>query len=568
MAKKTAGKKTEQPDRRLRNGLEISVLLSPFLIGLFFPWTAAAEVLWLLILLVLTQRKTGLCVSLSPCLTASVSIPLFLLLGGLWGADHGMALPGVLQFLPLPLFVLLTGQLEPEERPELLRFFPESAAVMVLLSALLSRIPGSAPFFLVNGRQGGFFQYPNTYALYLLTALVLLLFGRKRAPAHRIVLLLLLSGGILFSGSRTVMALLLVVLVFFCFWEKDRRLRLAGAGALILMLGGGALYVLITGSTGGIGRFWSSSLSSSELLGRFLYARDALPVILRHPLGLGYMGYLRLQGSFQTGVYTVTHVHNEFLQLLLDAGWIPAVLLLRALLCAVRGKEKSTLRLILLAVICLHCLLDFDTQFTSVAMLFFLAMDTAPKGRKAVRPRGAVYAGAALLAAFSVWIGTASGFLWNRDPSAAAAIYPGYTTALIRCLPLEGETTETELADRILSLCDSVPIAWDIKAREALSQENTEEMMRSKREAIRCAKYSLPEYQDYILLLERAVSLPGISETEREACRAEMAAIPGMLEKVKAETSVLGWKIRDLPNLELSPTWLETVTRVSGQPAF
>ena len=46
------------------------------------------------------------------------------------------------------------------------------------------------------------------------------------------------------------------------------------------------------------GRFLTTSLHSSTLLGRLLYAQDALPVILRHPFGLGYRSYTYMQGSF------------------------------------------------------------------------------------------------------------------------------------------------------------------------------------------------------------------------------------------------------------------------------
>ena len=566
MARKVTGKKTERADRRLQNALERFILITPFLIGLFFPWTSAAAVLWLLVLLIQTQRRSGLTVCLSPCLLLSCSIPLLLAAGALWGVDRGMSLPGVLQFLPLPLFVLLLEQIEAKERFSLLRYLPEAAAVMTALSVLLSRIPRIAYFFLVNGRLGGFFQYPNTFALYLLIAMVVLLFGKSRPAVHQVVLMFLLMGGILLSGSRTVMALTLVVLLFFFFRRGDRKLRLAGLAAVILAFGGGGLYALITGNTGGIGRFWSSSLSSSELLGRFLYAGDAIPVILRHPLGLGYMGYYRLQGSFQTGVYTVSHAHNELLQLLLDTGWIPAGLLIWALIRAFREREDSLCRKILFAVLCLHCLLDFDTQFTAMSLLLFLILDIAPRGERVFRKQGPVLACSLLLAAFSVWLGTANGFVWNRNPFIGAKLYPAYTTALIRCLPQTGGAREEELADRILKLCDASPEAWDVKARQALAVGNVNGMIEAKRKAIHYARYSLKEYQDYIILLERAALSPATSPEDVARCREEMAAIPEMLESVKANTSALGWKIRDVPNLELTGEWMETIARIARVP--
>ncbi len=60
-------------------------------------------------------------------------------------------------------------------------------------------------------------------------------------------------------------------------------------------------------------RFLVLPIKSSTFRERLLYARDVLPVIFTHPLGLGYQGYLYLQGSFQTGVYQTRFVHNELL---------------------------------------------------------------------------------------------------------------------------------------------------------------------------------------------------------------------------------------------------------------
>ena len=102
-------------------------------------------------------------------------------------------------------------------------------------------------------------------------------------------------------------------------------------------------------------------IKSSTFMGRLLYARDVLPVIFTHPLGLGYQGYLYLQGSFQTGVYQTRFVHNELLQTLVDVGWLPAGLLAAAAVQAFRrGDVKRRAALILLLG---YALFDFDFQF-------------------------------------------------------------------------------------------------------------------------------------------------------------------------------------------------------------
>ena len=166
--------KTKAKNRKELEGL---VLSAPFFLGIYFPWTAAIAVLFLLGVLLSYYRKGELRFSWSPLLVATASIVLFQALGAIWGVDRGMAWIGVLQFLPLPLFVLALEQLGPTERLPLLRNVPAAAACMTLLSLLLSRIPALTTWFLTDGRLSGFFQYPNSFALYLLTGVVLLLFA-------------------------------------------------------------------------------------------------------------------------------------------------------------------------------------------------------------------------------------------------------------------------------------------------------------------------------------------------------------------------------------------------------
>ena len=554
MSRKAKNEKTGQTERR---ALEWMILLAPFLMGLFFDWTCAVMSICLAVLLLYMLRRGILRGTGSPAFLAAVTTVCFLALGTLWGTDRGMALAGAVHFLPLPLFVLALEQFPPEERTGFLRKIPCAACVMVILSLLLSKVFRLEGWFLVAGRQAGFFQYPNTYALYLLAALILVLFG-ERPRFGPIPWLLVLMLGIALSGSRTVFVLLFAVLVFFLFWTRDRKLRmqvLALGGILVLASLG---YVIATGNRGSIGRFLTISLSSSEFLGRLLYARDAIPVILKRPLGLGYLGYYWLQGSFQTGVYTVQHVHNEFLQLLLDVGWIPAGLLVWALLRAFRSRSSNCCRRVLMTALSLHFLLDFDTQFVAVAMLFFLAMDVEPQAEHRISNK--TFPAAVLLAsaAVSLWIGTASFFYYLRNNETAAAIYPGYTMAQVNLLSTAEEQEGARLAGRILKKNDKVAAAYDVKALAQFHSGDYAGMAESKRAAIRLSRYRLRGYMEYFEFLQRAyeISLQQHNEEAAAGYLKEMKEIPEMLRSVKESTSSLGWKIKDQPQLELPDSYM------------
>ena len=549
---------------KIFTALEWLLLLCPFLFGCFFPWGSALVSLILIALLLLLLRRGLLCVTRSAPFLAAVSIVIFHLGGMIWGTDRGMALIGAVQFLPLPLFVLLLEQYTPEQRMGLLRKMPYAASSMVILSFLLSRIPFLESWFLVAGRQAGFFQYPNTYAVYLLFALVLVLFGAS-LRFGRLPWLILLSLGIILSGSRIVFFLLMAVFLVFFVREKSGKARLSVliiAGAAVL---GSVLFVLLTGNRESIGRFLTSSFTASEFVGRLLYARDAIPVILRHPLGLGYTGFHWLQGSFQTGVYSTQHVHNELLQLLLDVGWVPAGLFLWALRRSLRSRGGGFCRKMLLALLLLHCLLDFDTQFVSIALLLFLVLDAEPQARKlsAAGVRRRLFAGLLSVSGLlSVWLGAASFFFYLGNSSAALRLYPGYTAAMVDLLSGAPEADLSPLADRILRQNQSVALAHDAKARSLFSAGSFSGMREQKLEAIRLARYYKSEYLDYfdMLIYSYYIYQQNGDSASTDRCLALIQAIPAMLEAAEAQTSHLGRMIDEQPDLTLPPpyiSWME-----------
>ena len=562
MAKAKAEPKTVQ---RSALPLEALLLLAPFFLGCYYPWASALAVLYLLGLLVLWQRKQPLTISATPLLLAAVSIVLFHLLGTLWGVDKGMAPLGAVKFLPLPLLVLALDQLGPEERKSLFRRLPYAACVMVILSLLLSLVPALKDWFVVNGRQAGFFQYPNAYALYLLAAVTVVLFGGPlrfgRFPYLAVLIL-----GIALSGSRTVFVLLAAVLVFACVREKDRQKRTYLLLFLAAFLVLGVAAVLLRGGSV-LGRFLTISLGASEFLGRLLYARDALPVILKHPFGLGYMGYSWLQGSFQTGVYSVRHAHNELLQLLLDVGWIPAVLFIWAFLRTFRAPDSRLLRRMLLIIIGLHCLLDFDTQFVAIALLLFTAMDVEPQGGKQLKATAAVFAVGILLGVFALFFGAADLLNTASGPRAAVKLYPNYTSAWVDLLP-EAQTAEEmdAMAGRILKANSSVSLAHSAKASAAFSQGKFNAAVQEKEEAIRLAKYTREEYLDYFDMLEEAYNIYTSAGEAASAsfCLEKMKTIPLLLQEAEAGTSKLGRSIRDLPELDFPAEYQTRLDRLIG----
>lgn len=545
--------------------MQILIGIAPFLMGVFEEYISALVSLCLLAFIVFTAVKNnGLTLKKDPVFIVTLLFEACFLLSPLWAVDKGMTLLGFVKFLPLPLFTLMLLQDETHTSDDYLKFIPHSGAVMTVLAFVLSRFSKIADLFLVRGRLAGFFQYSNTYAVFLLVGLVILMFKKKRTVIDAVIAAVLV-GGIFLSGSRTVFVLFVLVAILFVILEKNKKIKFISLAAVALAIVVTAVYAAVTGNYDVAGRYLTSSLQSSTFVGRFLYYSDALPQILRHPLGMGYYGYRTLQGSFQTGVYSVVHIHNDLLQILLDIGWIPAV----AAVAVVVIRLKSGMKLketVMLFVLILHALFDFDLQFIAIDfILLVLLARKAPHEKAFSIKKTQVFIGTVILALTAVYFGTADVLFYAGRYDAAAKFCPLYTDALVEELKASEAEDFDVVSDKILALNKSCSLAYSAKARAAFSSGDIALMMEYKTKAIELNRYSLNEYLDYIDMLRVAASLFVQAGDDGSAsyCVNEILNVVQRIDAVKNGTSDLGWKINDKPELDLPPEYQELIDLIS-----
>ena len=530
----------------------ILLVLLTFIFGGFYSFLAAPVSLILAFLIIRISKQKGLKIYWN---ISSLSIFLLFLFYGIswfWAVDRGMSLFGGIRLFPVVLYAVLLMQMDSEDARSVYQMVPWAGAIMTVLSIGLQFIPVLYDFFVVNRRLAGFFQYANTYALFLLIGLVILATENPNKKWHFLIGIVLVFG-ILASGSRTSFILMIGLLLAYCVWKRKWMCVFRACG---VVFGGMVLSSLI----GKIGlteaeRYLTTTTQTSTLLVRLLYYKDALPVIVKHPLGLGYLGYYFLQSSFQTGVYAVRFVHNELLQLLLDVGWIPTAFFCVAIVISLfkRGTSLRNRMIILLAA--MHSMIDFDLQFLSIWFLLIPAMDLWNGEmvclKKSMLPLGVV---SALCMIGSIWLGIADFHYTIRDVHGCLQVMPNHTLALIESLP---EITDVELleerADRIIQLDPYVSSAHSAKGNAAFGKGNILEMISEKEEAIRLAPYYLEGYLDYFDKLEEVMKrYEQIGDfASAETCREKILRIPDMLEQVKANTSPIAWKIQHTPELDL-----------------
>lgn len=504
------------------------------------------------LLIVKIARNRNLVVNINITSLSIAVITLFYLISCFYAIDSGMAFVGFLKFLPVLLYMLLLMQ-DKGIKERLIALLPYIALILGVLSLVLMYIPITKDYFTVSERMAGFLQYPNTFALFLLVGELTALSKEKLKPID-IVFVLLLIILLLFTGSRAVFILAVFSNVLIIFFRKGRKNKIILCTVLAALVLAVLLLLPLLKSNEIFSRYFTISFGESTFVGRLLYYADAFPVILKHPFGLGYMGYYYIQQSIQTGVYSVMFIHNDFLQLLLDVGWIPCLLFVVGIIKSFFRKGNSAGKRIILLTIFLHCLFDFDLQFISMFFILLLFLDYND-GKQLELKKGAVFVFSFVITGLlSLYFAVALGLAHFGFKQAADSMFPGNTQNKVDLLIAEDDiVAQNTIADRIISQNEFVQIAYSAKASYAYSQGDFENLIKYKNKVFEIAPFSYEEYEEYCyMLIQGSYLYQQIGDSYSfEYCQKELLKTVDKVKNLDYRLSELGKKIADQPNTQL-----------------
>lgn len=503
---------------------------------------------------ILVLRKKG--VNFYECDKRSIfAIPLVLIgvagIVSFWAIDYMENLLGVMRLVVICLWMYLVQNRGSEERVVVKNMIPLMGCASIAMSAISFLITDLQPYFMENSRISGFFQYANTNALLFALGIIILIYQLKeeKKPIYSLLQIVVLIIGIFWSGSRSVLLLLLVWGVWYAIRTAEfRKPFLIGSITALLV---GASYVAITGSTDSIGRIFTIFTNSSTLWGRLLYYRDALLLLSKKFFGLGRLGYYYSQGTFQSGIYNIKYVHNDFLQVALDYGVIALVLVLLFLGWQMMKGKQSQQDKELLAFIGVASLVDFHCQYLFIVMLaclFFDYGDCVKQKKKLTKGKSIVLSGLFIMLLY-MGIATGSNRYGNYD--LALSMLPNYTPAEEnRLLSSMGTEASYVWATELIEKNPYNITAYTVRGAYYGSVLRIQECISDLDRMLDLAPYSIHNYRQYEGLLENmkeAVIAMGEEGEALELIQNRLDSLPAQLESMQERTSSLAYKINDLP---------------------
>jgi len=469
----------------------------------------------------------------------------------LWSVDKELSWLGFLKFFTVPLFLITIMQYKytPEQKSKWFDAVAKVGAVMVLLILIVSLferiITGENNLFFYQNRLAGFFNYANSFALFLLIGIIITGFKKELNLIDFVVTNLLLIG-IFLTNSRAIMIITsFAYLLILIFNKESRKKNFINLGIMIVV----TLAVTFIMKNFGVANRISSG-NSSEWLLRMLYYKDALRMAAKNIFGHGYMAWWYMQEGLQTGAYDAQFVHNGLLQIVVDVGIIPAVLIVITFIMGFFDKKVVVRDKVLMLIILGHSLIDFNMEFMAITLVLFMTLEFDKK-QELTKTRNIkiIIYGCGLIYTFFAIITILSHF---GQYTLVNSIFP-YSISLNKELERVDNTRKLEISEELYT-----KNKYFLNASRVLSQRqqyfgNYEKAHEYELWILNNEKYTMLNYIQYVQFLEKAINYyynnKDIKEMKRYVDR--LCSVENMIENVKETSDSLAYKIVHKPRLDI-----------------
>ncbi len=91
-------------------------------------------------------------------------------------------------------------------------------------------------------------------------------------------------------------------------------------------------------------------------------------------------------------------------------------------------------------------------------------------------------------------------------------------------------------------------------------------MEQNKKRYLEINKYDMSEYEDYVLMLSKAIEYYAQNDEMEKAMEyvKQVVEIPSIIEKVKSSTSSIAYELKEVPNFELKENVQKYILTMKG----
>lgn len=518
----------------------------PFFVGGYYVfYCCAASIILICGTLIKTIKTKKIAISYSIMSIALFLIGTMYLLTKFWAVDKTMAFEGFVKFLAPISFLIATTQLDKEDKQSLLDVIPFSASAMTLIAAIFGSFEKFKLVFHDNaGDLHGAFEYANAYAIYLLIAIIICLLRKHENIKQRIlfyIFAVINIFGITQTGSRAVQAISIGMLglITFGFILGKTKTKKAKTAIICIVVVLGIAAIGAAGYLGYINKIWNYISTDGPMVERSLYYEDCLKYTLRHPFGKGAYAFYFAQPQFQSSDYYVIDVHNDYLQLGIEVGIIPTLLLIGAVIWQLISKETSYMQKAVLLALMAHSMIDYDLQFTSFWFVIILCSSTNKTKEFAIKSNLVASIIAVVLIMINAIIGLSNFYNYMGDHVKSVYYYKNTPSMIVLMLGTTEQQAGYDYATAILKNNDSIFEANQTISRIYQANNDYDKAIEQMEIVLEKCPRKMKRYQNYIdLLVEAEEYYTKNNEPEKaNQCIKKITSVPGRIKEIEKNTA-------------------------------
>ena len=242
------------------------------------------------------------------------------------------AVKELLKYALFPLAYSYFKQNNDEDKIETL-FYSSFVVLMAFgMLGILGISPIDGMVTNLGGRLQSFFQYANTTALAMgIGAFYATEKFRNTKKWLHLIMAGLFFGALVLTLSRVSFVVFILCYLLYVFQFVRLKIKL-------LLLGGFGVFMTVLVATSS--RIAQISIFAPTLVERYISYFDALHMLRQSPFGVGLGNWQFLQFYYQSAPYDVLYIHNAYLQMALDGGFLALLVFIMAVgLSFIKAKK-------------------------------------------------------------------------------------------------------------------------------------------------------------------------------------------------------------------------------------
>lgn len=279
------------------------------------------------------------------------------------------------------------------------------------------------------------------------------------------------------------------------------------------------------------------------------------------------MGFSYKYPEFQTAMYYIRFVHNDYLQIALDIGIIPMILFVIILIKSLFSKNINNINKLILFFLMINMFFDINIEFFVIMAILILVI-FEEKNEKVIKFSFVITGITIIIIAIAFYFGIAQFMNFLGKSSIATKMISIYTDPKVE--KMNDDLNDNNLiganieADEIIANNKYIVEAYETKALYYLDNKEFDKSIEMLDKTILLDKYNMEKYDNYVYAISQIIEyeLNSKNYDKVQKYMRLVIKVPDRVKELKRNTSKLQKYFIDKPDYKLNNNTLDYIDKI------